>query len=62
VLVFHGAREEVVPFFKLLGFQLPPRKGIADFLQEINSRKDQKVWGSTAHTLCFLTFEQCVSM
>jgi hypothetical protein len=43
VLVFHGPREEVVPFFEGLGFALPPRKGVADFLQEITSRKEQKV-------------------
>lgn len=43
VLVFHGAREEVLPFFESAGFKPPPRKGIADFLQEVTSRKDQQV-------------------
>jgi hypothetical protein len=43
VVVYHGPREQVVPFFEGLGFRLPPRKGVADFLQEITSRKDQKV-------------------
>ena len=42
-LVYHGPREQVVPFFELLGFRLPPRKGTADFLQEITSKKDQQV-------------------
>jgi hypothetical protein len=42
-LVYHGPREEVVPFFESLGFRLPPRKGTADFLQEITSKKDQPV-------------------
>ena len=41
--MFHGPREEVLPFFSNLGFQLPERKGIADFLQEIISKKDQQV-------------------
>jgi hypothetical protein len=41
--VYHGPKEEVVPFFESLGFKLPPRKGTADFLQEITSKKDQKV-------------------
>lgn len=41
-LVYHGPKEEVVPFFESLGFALPPRKGTADFLQEITSRKDQR--------------------
>ena len=44
-MVFHGPREDVVPFFEGLGFRLPERKGVADFLQEITSRKDQKVRG-----------------
>ena len=42
-LVYHGPREQVVPFFESLGFKLPPRKGTADFLQEITSKKDQAV-------------------
>ena len=41
--MFHGPREDVLPFFSNLGFQLPERKGIADFLQEIISKKDQQV-------------------
>jgi hypothetical protein len=32
-----------MPFFNGMGFQLPARKGIADFLQEVTSRKDQEV-------------------
>jgi hypothetical protein len=28
-------------FFNQLGFACPERKGIADFLQEVTSRKDQ---------------------
>jgi hypothetical protein len=42
-LVFHGPKEQVLPFFEGLGFALPARKGTADFLQEITSKKDQKV-------------------
>lgn len=34
-IVYHGPRAEVVEFFESLGFQLPPRKGVADFLQEV---------------------------
>jgi hypothetical protein len=30
-----------MPFFNSVGFQLPERKGIADFLQEVTSPKDQ---------------------
>lgn len=32
-----------MPFFNTLGFQVPPRKGVADFLQEVTSRVDQEV-------------------
>ena len=42
-LLFHGPREEVLPFFASLGFQLPERKGAADFLQEVTSKVDQQV-------------------
>lgn len=42
-MVYHGPREEVVGFFGGLGFTIPARKGVADFLQEVTSRKDQQV-------------------
>ena len=35
------------PFFRSMGFEMPERKGVADFLQEITSRKDQKVCFAT---------------
>lgn len=34
-VVYHGPRADVIEFFESLGFQLPPRKGVADFLQEV---------------------------
>jgi len=34
-VVFLGPREKIFNFFEGLGFKLPPRKGIADFLQEV---------------------------
>jgi hypothetical protein len=43
VIVYHGPRDEVIPFFSSMGFEMPERKGVADVLQEITSRKDQKV-------------------
>lgn len=39
----------MVPFFESLGFRLPPRKGTADFLQEITSKKDQRVCSNILH-------------
>ena len=41
-LVYFGPRPGVVPYFESMGFRLPPRKGIADFLQEVTSKKDQQ--------------------
>lgn len=37
-MVYHGPREEVMPFFNSLGFSIPHRKGVADFLQEVRLR------------------------
>ncbi|XP_078161527.1 ABC transporter G family member 36-like [Carex rostrata] len=41
-LVFHGPRDNVLEFFNSMGFRCPERKGVADFLQEVTSRKDQE--------------------
>eukprot|EP00898_Chlorokybus_atmophyticus_P004211 jgi/Chlat1/4791/Chrsp31S04779 len=41
-IVFHGPRLQVLPFFEELGFKCPVRKGVADFLQEVTSKKDQE--------------------
>ena len=41
-VVYQGLRENVLEFFKNVGFKCPERKGVADFFQEITSKKDQK--------------------
>ncbi|KAF3450816.1 hypothetical protein FNV43_RR06905 [Rhamnella rubrinervis] len=41
-IVYQGPREEVLEFFESMGFRCPERKGVADFLQEVTSRKDQE--------------------
>ncbi|TYH18983.1 hypothetical protein ES288_A05G316500v1 [Gossypium darwinii] len=41
-IVYQGPREHVLGFFESLGFKCPERKGIADFLQEVTSKKDQQ--------------------
>ncbi|XP_043711176.1 pleiotropic drug resistance protein 1-like isoform X2 [Telopea speciosissima] len=41
-IVYQGPREHVLEFFEFMGFKCPERKGVADFLQEVTSRKDQK--------------------
>ncbi|KAK9836331.1 hypothetical protein WJX81_006307 [Elliptochloris bilobata] len=45
-LVFHGPRAMVPDFFEALGFRCPERKGEADFLQEVTSRRDQALYWS----------------
>ncbi|XP_038682251.1 pleiotropic drug resistance protein 3-like [Tripterygium wilfordii] len=40
-IVYHGPRNNVLEFFEHCGFRCPSRKGIADFLQEVVSKKDQ---------------------
>ncbi|KAG6497045.1 hypothetical protein ZIOFF_044931 [Zingiber officinale] len=41
-IIYQGPRENVLEFFGSLGFKCPERKGVADFLQEVTSRKDQE--------------------
>ncbi|XP_043694952.1 pleiotropic drug resistance protein 1-like isoform X2 [Telopea speciosissima] len=41
-IVYQGPRDNVLQFFEYVGFKCPERKGVADFLQEVTSRKDQQ--------------------
>ncbi|KAK2994420.1 hypothetical protein RJ640_009647 [Escallonia rubra] len=41
-IVYQGPRENILEFFEYMGFKCPERKGIADFLQEVTSKKDQE--------------------
>ncbi|KAK2649788.1 hypothetical protein Ddye_017277 [Dipteronia dyeriana] len=41
MIAYHGPRSYVLEFFEHCGFKCPPRKGVADFLQEVVSKKDQ---------------------
>lgn len=45
-IVYQGPRENVLEFFENMGFKCPPRKGVADFLQEVN----------ITSYICFLLF------
>ncbi|KAL3530879.1 hypothetical protein ACH5RR_010201 [Cinchona calisaya] len=55
-VVYQGPREKVVEFFESLGFRLPPRKGVADFLQEVTSRKDQaQYWSDDSKPYVFIS-------
>lgn len=48
-IVYQGPREEVLVFFAYMGFKCPERKGVADFLQEVTSKKDQEQYWSRKH-------------
>ncbi|KAF7026533.1 hypothetical protein CFC21_038644 [Triticum aestivum] len=41
-IVYHGPRDNILEFFEAAGFRCPERKGVADFLQEVTSKKDQQ--------------------
>ncbi|KAK4780158.1 hypothetical protein SAY87_016264 [Trapa incisa] len=41
-IVYQGPRENILQFFEHMGFKCPERKGVADFLQEVTSKKDQE--------------------
>ncbi|WOG90844.1 hypothetical protein DCAR_0310090 [Daucus carota subsp. sativus] len=54
-MVYQGPRADVVNFFESIGFRLPPRKGVADFLQEVTSRKDQaQYWADSSRPYVYL--------
>jgi ABC-type multidrug transport system ATPase subunit len=38
-VVYHGPRDNVLEFFESMGFRCPERKGVADFLQEVENSK-----------------------
>ncbi|KAL3696312.1 hypothetical protein R1sor_010388 [Riccia sorocarpa] len=41
-IVYQGPCDTVLDFFSRMGFRCPERKGVADFLQEVTSMKDQE--------------------
>uniref|UniRef100_A0A7N0UI28 ABC transporter domain-containing protein n=1 Tax=Kalanchoe fedtschenkoi TaxID=63787 RepID=A0A7N0UI28_KALFE len=41
MIVYHGPCSQVLSYFEDCGFRCPERKGAADFLQEVISKKDQ---------------------
>ena len=56
-MVYHGPREDILPFFQQQGMHCPERKADSDFLQEVTSRKDQKVANTLLRTEpCYMLF------
>ncbi|XP_022144645.1 pleiotropic drug resistance protein 2-like isoform X4 [Momordica charantia] len=55
-IVYQGPRENVLEFFEFMGFKCPERKGVADFLQEVTSKKDQEqYWYKKNHPYRFIS-------
>ncbi|XP_014502148.1 ABC transporter G family member 39 [Vigna radiata var. radiata] len=58
-IVYQGPRENVLEFFEYMGFKCPERKGVADFLQEVTSRKDQEqYWANKDEPYIFVTVRE----
>ncbi|KAK7396464.1 hypothetical protein VNO78_17497 [Psophocarpus tetragonolobus] len=58
-IVYQGPRKYVLEFFESMGFQCPERKGVADFLQEVTSRKDQEqYWAQKYQPYRFVTAKE----
>ncbi|KAF2301529.1 hypothetical protein GH714_025541 [Hevea brasiliensis] len=58
-IVYQGPREHVLEFFEFMGFKCPERKGVADFLQEVTSRKDQQqYWILKDQPYCYVTVKE----
>ncbi|KAG6516766.1 pleiotropic drug resistance protein 2-like [Zingiber officinale] len=62
-IVYQGPREYVVEFFELAGFKCPERKGVADFLQEVTSKKDQQqYWANKDKPYHFVSVSEFVEL
>ncbi|CAN6452411.1 unnamed protein product [Victoria cruziana] len=58
-IVYQGPREDVLEFFEFMGFKCPERKGVADFLQEVMSRKDQEqYWSDRDKSYRYITSQE----
>ncbi|XVF86257.1 hypothetical protein PTKIN_Ptkin18bG0026200 [Pterospermum kingtungense] len=60
-IVYQGPTEGVLEFFEYMGFKCPERKGVADFLQEVTSKKDQEqYWSRKDQPYCYVTVSDFV--
>ncbi|KAL8536981.1 hypothetical protein ACS0TY_012240 [Phlomoides rotata] len=58
-IVYQGPRENVLDFFESVGFKCPDRKAVADFLQEVTSKKDQQqYWACKDEPYRFITVNE----
>lgn len=62
-IIYHGPRNEALSFFEECGFKCPERKGVADFLQEILSWKDQRrYWSGPNESYIYISPDKLSSM
>ncbi|XP_043724451.1 pleiotropic drug resistance protein 3-like [Telopea speciosissima] len=58
-VVYHGPRSNILEFFEDCGFRCPERKGAADFLQEVISKKDQaQYWYRKEEPYSYISVDQ----
>ncbi|KAG5525543.1 hypothetical protein RHGRI_031997 [Rhododendron griersonianum] len=56
--VYYGPRSHILDFFDDCGFRCPKRKGVADFLQEVISRKDQaQYWHQAEQSYSYISVD-----
>ncbi|KAF8387704.1 hypothetical protein HHK36_026358 [Tetracentron sinense] len=61
-IIYHGPRSHVLEFFEDCGFRCPERKGVADFIQEVISKKDQaQYWHRTEQPYSYVSADQFFS-
>ncbi|KAH9724096.1 ABC transporter G family member 37 [Citrus sinensis] len=61
-IVYHGPLSYSCKFFEGCGFRCPDRKGVADFLQEVISRKDQaQYWHCQDHPYSYVSVDQFIT-
>ncbi|XP_057840625.2 ABC transporter G family member 36 [Cryptomeria japonica] len=62
-VVYHGARKDVLEFFESCGFRCPERKGAADYLQEVTSKKDQEqYWADRSKPYHYISVKEFADM
>lgn len=58
-IVYQGPRDLILDFFETMGFKCPDRKCVADFLQEVTSRKDQaQYWADRSQPYRFIPVKE----
>ncbi|KAL4637706.1 hypothetical protein ACB092_03G095300 [Castanea dentata] len=58
-VVYQGPRENILEFFEHVGFKCPDRKGVADFLQELISKRDQEqYWFKKNHPYRYISVSE----